>query len=103
MTRDEYLLIHLSEECAELQKAISKALRFGLENHHPKKSITETNEQAILEEYTDVLAAFQILIENEVIYPFLDSDFVEARIYEKKKHFAKFMKLSEELGIIENL
>ena len=35
MNKQEYLLTCLSEECAEIQQAVSKALRFGLDNYNP--------------------------------------------------------------------
>jgi hypothetical protein len=35
MKESERLLIVAMEECAEIQQEISKALRFGTENHHP--------------------------------------------------------------------
>ena len=35
MTVYENLMVTAMEECAEIQKEISKALRFGINNHHP--------------------------------------------------------------------
>lgn len=35
MTKTEYLLVVLSEECSEIQQAVTKALRFGLSDIHP--------------------------------------------------------------------
>ena len=35
MNREEHLLTILSEECAEVIKDVSKALRFGLDDYPP--------------------------------------------------------------------
>lgn len=35
MTKTEYLLTCLIEECTEVQQAATKCLRFGLNNYHP--------------------------------------------------------------------
>ncbi len=40
------------EECSELIKAICKAKRFGIDDHHPVK--LKTNRELILEEMADV-------------------------------------------------
>ena len=34
MSEVEHLLVCLSEECAEIQKAVSKTLRFGEDRNH---------------------------------------------------------------------
>ena len=37
MTKIENLLVVTAEECAEIQQAISKAMRFGMDNYHPRE------------------------------------------------------------------
>ena len=49
MNKLEHLLVVVNEECAEIQQATSKALRFGLYNGHPNKETM--NEEDILIEY----------------------------------------------------
>ena len=47
--------IHVVEECAEVQVAIAKAMRFGLDNAHPETK--ESNRSAILRELRDLRLA----------------------------------------------
>lgn len=49
----EVLLTRLVEECAEVQKLCSKAIRFGLDNHHPNEPGI-TNAMLIHQELSDV-------------------------------------------------
>lgn len=42
MNTTEHLLVVLGEECAEVQQNIAKALRFGLDDHHPDKNRNES-------------------------------------------------------------
>lgn len=50
MNKGEYLMVVAAEECAEIQENIAKAIRFGVDNHHPDKPET-TNGYEILKEF----------------------------------------------------
>ena len=50
MQESENLYVVAMEECAELQQALSKGLRFGMYNHHPDRPY-QTNAQEVLQEY----------------------------------------------------
>lgn len=52
-------VMKLIEECAELQKALCKAERFGWKNEHPRRKIT--NLQHVAAEIQDVLDAIEVL------------------------------------------
>ena len=58
MTRDEHLLTIAAEECNELAQRLTKALRFGRSETQPGH--TENNEQRIVGEFTDLLAAMEM-------------------------------------------
>jgi len=65
MTREQYLLISLMEECAEVQQRASKALRFGLGDTPPDS--TETNAELITKEFGDALALFTMMEEEGLV------------------------------------
>ncbi len=76
MNEREYLLVCVMEECSEIQKAASKALRFNL-----------NDPDEIENEFIDLVALFEML-------QFVTLD--EERIAAKKKKVRKFMKVSIE-------
>jgi hypothetical protein len=53
------------EECAEIQQIASKALRFGLGNHHPER--LETNIKEIQRELTDLDSIHFMLMRSGVL------------------------------------
>jgi NTP pyrophosphatase (non-canonical NTP hydrolase) len=58
------MLTILAEECAEVQKAICKALRHGLDSVNPSTLDSDSNRQEIEHKMGDVLALSDILIGN---------------------------------------
>lgn len=58
MTKEDHLLLCLSEECVEASKVIHKILRFGLTDINPKFNLTNLEELRL--ELNDILA----LIDN---------------------------------------
>lgn len=66
MKRSEHLLVCLMEECAEVQQAVAKSLRFGLEDHHPERPDL-TNEAEILTEFYQLVAVMDLLQQEEII------------------------------------
>ncbi len=85
MTREEYLLTCMGEECNEIAQRISKALRFGMQEQYRGK----TNEQYILDEFHDLLGVVKML-DDENIIKFaknFDKAKVEARIAKVNEYF----------------
>lgn len=64
--QDEALTI-LTEECAELIKAITKIQRHGLHSYHPRTGIT--NLASLAHEMGDVLAAFVLMYGEALVDP----------------------------------
>lgn len=65
MNEEQYLLLYLMEEIAELQEMLcrlqqhaSKCIRFGLTDQHEGRPL---NVEALRSEYTDVIAVFELL------------------------------------------
>lgn len=96
MNRQEHLLVILSEECAELSKEVSKALRFGLNDSEPGKQ--ETNAQRIVSEFNDLVAVFRMLTENNIFNP--DELLNDKSINAKKAKVEKYLKYSKSVGTL---
>lgn len=93
MNKTEHLLTCLAEECAEIQQAVAKALRFGLEDGHPDK--TTTNAQDIAKECVDVTAVIEMLESAGII----EVRSLEA-IGRKKTKVALYMDYAKERGTL---
>ena len=81
MKHSEHLLICLIEECAEVQKAASKALRFGLDDGYPGSG--RTNRQDIEKELLDVISICQILADKSIIRQFHQTE-IDAALMDKR-------------------
>lgn len=100
MTSIENLLTTISEECAEIQQAVSKALRFGLGNHIPGKP-RETNETDILVEYYQLQAVVEMLQRNGTLRT--PEPAVIQRIKdEKRRKVQDYQALSKDLDLISD-
>jgi hypothetical protein len=96
MTKTEYLLTCLSEECSEIIQSASKALRFGLNEVGPGQ--TEPNEKRIIGEYLDLVAILELLTEetdfsaHPLLLNIIDksgSDAIKAKKDKVKKYMEK--------------
>lgn len=100
MTLTENLLITASEECAEIQHAISKALRFGLQHKHPTR--TTTNLEDILTEYYHLTAVIELMQEEYILPENTFGKTAIALIKRDKKNAVKhYLDISSQLGCIE--
>lgn len=94
MTQIEYLLTSLSEECAEVIQAVSKALRFGLDDLYKKKGTTPRED--ILNEVIDVAAILEMLIELGV-FP---QEYIDEKVNAKQDKVRKYMEYAKERGTL---
>jgi len=96
MNRREHLLVVLSEECSEITKEVSKALRFGLDDHNPNDP-TQNNAQRITKEVADFMGILEMLYDESVIDRPILFD-----IEEKKKKVEYFLKYAASKGSLNN-
>ena len=97
MNKTEHLLTCLMEECAEIQKATAKALRFGLDDHAPNSS--STNAEDIAAEIIDLVAVIEMLREENIIPSICDND-SKIAIEQKKEKVKKYMNYAKERGTL---
>jgi hypothetical protein len=97
MIKEENLLVTLMEECAEVQQAVAKALRFGL--HRTSPSDRKTNADLIMTEYYQLIAVMETLV-NEGVLPRYYSKDIEAIKVNKKEKVWNYQELSKTLGCI---
>jgi len=94
MNNQEYNLIKVIEECAEVQEACSKILRFGMYSTNP--STQESNLDKLRSELGDLTVAVQLLEENMG----LELETSDYGLGLKLDRFLKFRELSVEIGIL---
>ena len=93
MNRLEHLLTILTEECAEVQQAVTKALRFGL---NEGRDIDCTNAERLRQELNDLIASVEMLVAEGVN---LSADPVAKEM--KKRKVEKYLLYSAECGTLE--
>lgn len=91
MTLKENLLETVSEECAEISQAVSKALRFGR---------THENVYDIMYEFYQLCAVVE-MCQAECILPFLVSEDKDLIMSEKKRKVRMYQNVSRELGTLK--
>ncbi|EOI03041.1 hypothetical protein UAY_00788 [Enterococcus moraviensis ATCC BAA-383] len=99
MRKNEYLALVAMEECAEIQQALSKALRFGFDDHHPSRA-DETNEEQLLTEFYQLTAMIEEMQNRGIIAGFAQ-DKIEQVKQNKIEKVYKYMEYSKANGLIE--
>jgi len=94
MTETEHLLVCLSEECAEIIKAVSKALRFGLDDGYPGGSTT--NLQDIIKELNDLEGVIDLL-RSYVPFENFRSSYAILKKKDKIKEFMEYARKRNKL------
>ena len=99
ITREQHLLIKLSEEAVEvaleLSKRIHKTMLFGLDNVNIKKPDGPDNRQAIVNELNDLFGLVEMLVDEGT----LPNDwFSEEKVLARKAKVEKYMEYAKSLG-----
>lgn len=97
MNETEYLLVCLAEECAEVQQAVGKALRFGLDDSPPSGGTC--NRGKIMVEVQDVLAIVEMLRDRRIV-PTPLPERLQEMLDNKKEKVLRFMNYSRERGTL---
>lgn len=98
MTRDQYYLLKLAEECSEVSQRALKQIQFGRDE--VQKGQDKTNAERLVSEIMDLITVIDIL-EKEKIIGFMEWDDTAEHMSKKKDKMEKFMTYSRELGRVE--
>lgn len=99
MNTTEHLLTCLSEECVEVSKDISKALRFGLEDRNVLNPTGPTNRERIIEELNDLMGILDMLVDHGILPLGWES---QTKMNAKKRKVGKFMDYAREHGALHD-
>jgi len=97
MTRVQYLLTKLAEECNETAQRASKAIVFGLDDIQSGQ--LEDNAKRLVGEFCHILAYMELLRDEG--YLELDEFDMEHEIEEKKKELDRWYQYSIDKGMVE--
>lgn len=109
MNKSEHLLTIVAEECAEVQKEISKALRFGLDDKltldpdGPRGTEGPTNRQKIAEEFLDLLGAYQEAVSEGILPDLMLYSLplgVVSRMRKKSSRIRSYMRYALRVGTL---
>lgn len=89
MTSNENLLVMAMEECNKLSMAISKALRFGVENYCAESGDIKDNNYPILEKYIQLETVIDMLLDRKILNPVSDTVYTAIRL-EKEKNVDEY-------------
>lgn len=98
MNRTEHLLTILAEECAEVAKNATKALRFGLTDHEP--GLHESNAERIMYEYHDLQAVI-VMLQGHGLLPVVPDEIIVDRVRAKCAKVEKYLLYSAKCGTLD--
>lgn len=99
MREIENLCVVAMEECAELQQALSKSLRFGFDNYNPDTP-EKTNKADILNEYYQLMGVMEMLIDSGEIGRFSQED-IDSVKWKKRCKVSDYKELSRAIGTVK--
>jgi NTP pyrophosphatase (non-canonical NTP hydrolase) len=94
MNKTDEIMFILQEECAEVTQAISKCLRFGIDNYKPGKP--KTNREHLAEEIGDLIAMIELCYENDIVDP-LQVKEAQHRKFDKLKKWSTIYEQTENI------
>ena len=100
MTKEQYLIQKLQEECAEIILIASKYNLFGPESHHPNNPELGTNRENLGREIMDLMAVVYMLGDEGLLTPKTPEE-AEDSINRKRTKVEFYMERSRDLGILE--
>lgn len=95
----ENLCVVAMEECAELQQALSKSLRFGFDNYN-QNTPEKTNKVDILNEYYQLIGVMEMLIDSGEIGHFSQED-IDSVKWRKRCKVSDYKELSKAIGTVK--
>lgn len=102
MKKNQYLLLKLMEECAEISHVASKQIQFG-KNSDNNGKYEKTNGQRLREEIIDLLVVASLL-EDEGEFEQIPDDGSLAQNYQTKvAKMQKYVDASTKLGLIPEI
>lgn len=97
MTRQQYLLVKVTEECGEVIKRATKMICFGNDEQYDKN---DANYKRLLYEYNDLVATMELL-KKDGIFKEIDELIDPEWIILKQNKVERYMKLSKERGLLD--
>ena len=94
MIKTDEIMYILQEECAEVTQAISKCLRFGIDNYKPGKP--KTNREHLAEEIGDLIAMIELCYDNDIVDP-LQVKEAQHRKFDKLKKWSTIYEQTENI------
>lgn len=92
INKQDYFLLKLAEECAEVSQMVSKCLRFGMDNIKPGETLN--NKERLIDELEDIEAILHVLKAQDMLH-------VKELSSKKVSKVYKWYEISKEKGFVE--
>jgi hypothetical protein len=97
LTKAQYLLMKLAEECSEVAQRCSKQMQFGKDE--AQSEVSATNAERLLLEMLDLIAIWKLLQEMGEVRP-ITEETLRWAFAAKKLKMQKYLDKSFKLGIL---